>query len=78
MAMHVVRADIAGTVVDICVAVGDHVEEGDPMIIIESMKMQIPVTASEKGTIQAIMVEKLQAVNESDVIANIEIGRSGT
>ena len=74
MGIHVVKAELAGNVVEICVNEGDRVVEGDPIIIMESMKMEIPVSSTETGVVTAILVETLQAISEGDGIANIETG----
>jgi biotin carboxyl carrier protein len=50
---------------------GDAVEDGDTLVILESMKMEIPVLAEGAGTISALNVEEGQVVQEGDVIAVI-------
>ncbi len=67
-----VEAHITGTVWKIEKAVGDAVEEGDVIVILESMKMEMPVEAPESGTIKEIKVEEGQAVSEGDVLAVLE------
>ena len=67
-----VEAHITGTVWKIEKAVGDAVEEGDVIVILESMKMEMPVEAPESGTIKEIKVEEGQAVNEGDVLAVLD------
>jgi acetyl-CoA carboxylase biotin carboxyl carrier protein len=59
-----VRAHIAGTVWKIEVAVGDSVAEGQTVVILESMKMEMPVEASSGGTVAAVHVSPGQAVEE--------------
>jgi acetyl-CoA carboxylase biotin carboxyl carrier protein len=61
-----VEAHITGTVWTIEVSVGDRVEEGDAMVIIESMKMEMPVEAEESGIVTEILVSEGQAVSEGD------------
>ncbi|ASR35810.1 acetyl-CoA carboxylase biotin carboxyl carrier protein subunit [Prauserella marina] len=51
---------------------GDTVSEGDEIVILESMKMEIPVTAATGGTITRLFVEEGQAVEEDDTIAEVE------
>jgi acetyl-CoA carboxylase biotin carboxyl carrier protein len=48
------------------VAVGDTVSEGDTVLILESMKMEMPVEAEEDGTVKEILVEEGQSVSEGD------------
>ena len=61
-----IEAPITGTVWKIEVAVGDTVEEGDTVAILESMKMEMPVDAEDEGTVAEILVEEGQAVQEGD------------
>ena len=67
-----VEAHITGTVWKIEVAVGDTVEEGDTVVILESMKMEMPVEAEDSGTVKQILCEEGQAVNEGDVLVVLE------
>jgi acetyl-CoA carboxylase biotin carboxyl carrier protein len=63
-----VEAHITGTIWKIEVAVGDEVDEGDTVVIIESMKMEMPVEAEDAGTVKEILCEEGQAVNEGDAL----------
>ena len=54
------------------VSVGDRVEEGDSVVILESMKMEMPVEAEDEGTVSEIRVEEGQAVNEGDTLVVLE------
>jgi acetyl-CoA carboxylase biotin carboxyl carrier protein len=67
-----VDAHITGTVWKIEVEVGDEVEEGDIVAILESMKMEMPVEAETGGTVAEILCEEGQAVNEGDPLARLE------
>jgi acetyl-CoA carboxylase biotin carboxyl carrier protein len=67
-----VDAHITGTVWKIEVEVGDEVEEGDIVAILESMKMEMPVEAETSGTVAEILCEEGQAVNEGDPLARLE------
>ena len=67
-----VEAHITGTVWKIEVAVGDEVDEGDTVVILESMKMEMPVEAEDEGTVKEILCEEGQAVNEGDVLVVLE------
>ncbi len=66
-----VPAHITGTVWKIERKVGDSVSEGDTIVILESMKMEMPVEAPSAGTISEIRVSEGTPVNEGDVIAVI-------
>ena len=70
--MSEVEAHITGTVWKIECAVGDQVEEGDTVVILESMKMEMPVEAEDEGTVSEIRCEEGQAVNEGDVLVVLE------
>jgi acetyl-CoA carboxylase biotin carboxyl carrier protein len=67
-----VEAHITGTVWKIEVAVGDTVGEGDSVVILESMKMEMPVEAEDAGTVKEIRCAEGQAVNEGDVLVVLE------
>ena len=66
-----VRAEMAGKVIQVCVSVGDAVSEDQDLIIIESMKMQIPVGAPEEGTVAKVYVVADQFLNEGDPIVDL-------
>ncbi len=66
-----VAAHITGTVWKIEAKVGDSVQEGDTIIILESMKMEMPVEAPASGAITEIRVNEGSAVSEGDVLAVI-------
>ncbi len=67
-----VKANITGVVFQIPVAVGDRVNQGDPIVILESMKMEIPVEAPRAGVIRELRVREGATVQEGDVIARLE------
>jgi acetyl-CoA carboxylase biotin carboxyl carrier protein len=67
-----IEAHITGTVWKIEVVVGDQVEEGDTVVILESMKMEMPVEAEDEGTVKAILVEEGQSVSEGDALVELE------
>ncbi len=67
-----IEAHITGTVWKIEVKVGDTVEEGDTVVILESMKMEMPVEAEDEGTVAQIVVEEGQSVSEGDPLVVLE------
>ena len=71
-AMANVDAHITGTVWKIECEVGDEVHEGDTVVILESMKMEMPVEAEDEGTVKEILCEEGQAVNEGDTLVVLE------
>ena len=69
MAEMPVLSELNAVVLKIEVAAGDRVQEGDTLIVLESMKMEIPVAAPRAGTVAAILVAEKQAVEEGQKIA---------
>ncbi|ETK31990.1 biotin/lipoyl-binding carrier protein [Microbispora corallina] len=67
-----VRAEMVANVWKIVVAEGDAVEEGDTLVILESMKMEIPVIAEDAGRVAQLKVAEGDVVQEGDLIAVIE------
>jgi acetyl-CoA carboxylase biotin carboxyl carrier protein len=67
-----VEAHITGTVWKIECEVGDQIEEGDTVAILESMKMEMPVEAEDSGTVVEILCEEGQPVNEGDALVVLE------
>jgi acetyl-CoA carboxylase biotin carboxyl carrier protein len=72
MARIEVKSEITGTVWKIDSAPGDKVEGGDTLMIIESMKMEIPVITEDGGTVQEILVKPKDPVAEGQVVAILE------
>jgi acetyl-CoA carboxylase biotin carboxyl carrier protein len=67
-----VKAHITGVVFQVTSKAGDAVAAGDPVIVLESMKMEIPVEAPRSGHVKEIAVTEGQAVQEGDTVAWIE------
>lgn len=66
------KANMAGNVWKILVKAGDEVESGQDVVILESMKMEIPITAEKGGTVKHVKVEEGNFVNEGDVLLELE------
>jgi biotin carboxyl carrier protein len=64
-----IKAHITGIVFQIVAHPGDRVSAGDAVIVLESMKMEIPVESPRDGAVQAILVEEGQTVQEGDTVA---------
>lgn len=64
-----VHAEVAGKVWKVMVSVGDTVAAGDPLIVVESMKMEIPVEAPRPGTVVALHVHEGDAISEGALVA---------
>ncbi len=67
-----VQAELTATVWKVVVEQGASVAEGDELVILESMKMEIPVVAPTAGTVTELEVGEEDRINEGDVIAVIE------
>ena len=67
-----VNSEIAGQVWKVTAAQGTSMDADEPIIILESMKMEIPVEAPCAGTIKEILVSEEDAVDEDQVLATIE------
>ena len=66
-----IRAEMVANVWKVVVSQGDTVADGDTLVILESMKMEIPVLAEGGGTVTALHVGEGDVVQEGDVIAEI-------
>jgi biotin carboxyl carrier protein len=66
-----VKAEIAANVWQVVVEAGATVAEGDELVILESMKMEIPVTAPVGGTVSEVRVKPEDQVQEGDVLVVI-------
>jgi biotin carboxyl carrier protein len=67
-----VKAHITGVVFQITSKPGDSVAAGDPVIVLESMKMEIPVEAPRAGTVREIRVAEGQTVQEGETVAVLD------
>ena len=67
------RTEITGNVWKVLKAPGDRVEEGDEIIVLESMKMEIPITASDAGVVREIRVQEGGTVTDGEVVATLDV-----
>ena len=67
-----VEAPITGTIWKVECEVGQEVAEGDTVVIIESMKMELPIDAEDEGKVAEIRCKEGQAVNEGDTLVVLE------
>jgi biotin carboxyl carrier protein len=67
-----VKAQITGVVFQVLAKPGDKVGAGDPIIVLESMKMEIPVEAPRAGTVTAVKAKEGETVQEGDTVALLE------
>ena len=66
-----IKAHITGVVFQVAAKTGDRVAAGDPVIVLESMKMEIPVIAEDEGTVRAVKIAPADVVQEGDVLVEI-------
>jgi len=66
-----VRAELVANIARVVVAVGDVVEPGDMVVLLESMKMEIPMLVEFGGTVSAIHVQEGDVVQEGDIVVVI-------
>lgn len=67
-----VTAPMGGKVIDVKVKAGDAVNEGDEVLILEAMKMELPVVANESGTVKEVKCNKGDAVEAEAVLVVLE------
>jgi len=72
MAAQPIPSEITGTIAQVLVQVGDQVDEDTPLVMVESMKMEIPVLAPRAGRVTEVCVAPGDAVGEGDRVASIE------
>jgi acetyl-CoA carboxylase biotin carboxyl carrier protein len=70
--MTAIEAHISGVVWRVECSVGDEVEEGDTVAVLESMKMEMPVEAGQRGRVKEILCSKGDRVNEGDPLIILE------
>ncbi len=69
-----VRSELTANVWKVLVAEGDQVTDGDTLVILESMKMEIPVIAEADGRVSSLAVAEGDAIDEDALIAVIDEG----
>ena len=70
--MSEITAPMGGKIIDVKVKTGDAVNEGDEVIILEAMKMELPVVASESGTVKEVKCNNGDAVEADAVLVVLE------
>ncbi len=73
MARHDVESEVSGNVWKVLAKVGDKVAEGDVLMILESMKMEIPVESPVAGAVVELSVAEEDQVEEDQVVAIVEV-----
>jgi biotin carboxyl carrier protein len=69
--MHKVRSEITGSVWKVEVAVGQSVSEGETLVIVESMKMEIPISAPAAGVVTEIFVAEGEPVADDQIVLHL-------
>jgi len=72
MARIEIKSEITGTVWKLTSKPGDRVESGDTLVIVESMKMEIPLITEDPGTVKEILVKEKEPVAEGQVVAILD------
>lgn len=72
MARIEIKAEVTGKVWKVLIPVGQRVESGDSVMIVESMKMEIPVISEESGTVAELRTAEGKAVEDGDVVALLD------
>ena len=67
-----IAAPMGGKIIDVKVKPGDSVNEGDEVVILEAMKMELPVAANESGTVKELKCTKGDAVETGAVLVVLE------
>ena len=70
--MSEITAPMGGKILDVKVKVGDQVNENDEVIILEAMKMELPVVATASGTVKEVKCNKGEAVEADSVLIVLE------
>ena len=67
------KTDITGSVWKVLKQPGDPVDEEEPVLIMESMKMEVPVVSTEAGVVREILVKEGDIVSDGTVVARVEV-----
>ncbi|MDO8775324.1 MAG: acetyl-CoA carboxylase biotin carboxyl carrier protein subunit [Burkholderiaceae bacterium] len=69
--MHKIRSEVTGSVWKVEVTVGQSVSEGDTLVIVESMKMEIPISAPASGVVAEILIAEGEPVADDQVVIHL-------
>jgi acetyl-CoA carboxylase biotin carboxyl carrier protein len=73
MATIELKSEIAGAVRKLLKGVGDHVEEEEAVLMMESMKMEVPLTSPEAGVVREMLVKEGDIVSDGMVVARVDV-----
>ncbi len=68
-----VRAELPGTVAEVVVTAGSAVDAGDRLILLDSMKMEVPILAPRAGTVRRVVVGPGDRVQQGDLVALLDL-----
>lgn len=74
MAEKNILAEVSGRISSLAVAVGDKVEAGQEIAIVEAMKMEIPLTSPVGGTVVSLLCQSDDMIDEGDPIISVDVG----
>jgi biotin carboxyl carrier protein len=66
-------SELVANVLKVVVAPGDKLEAGDPVVLLESMKMEIPVTVEKPGTVSEVKVSEGDVVQDGDILVTVDL-----
>jgi acetyl-CoA carboxylase biotin carboxyl carrier protein len=67
-----IESTVSGTVLEILVAPGDEIEIDQEVVIVESMKMEIPIASESAGTVDAILIAEADVIEEGAVLISLK------
>lgn len=70
--MHTVRSEVTGSVWKVEVTAGQSVSEGDTLLVVESMKMEIPISAPAAGVVREILVAEGEPVADDQIVVLLD------
>lgn len=70
--MAAIKSEMAGTVLEVKVSVGDLVQLGQEVAVVESMKMEVPITASIAGKVKRVVKSAGEFLNDGDTLIELE------
>jgi len=71
LSMAIIKSEMAGTVLEVKVKVGDTIKGGQEIVILESMKMEVPVSASQSGKVTEVKKQVGDFVNEGEALIEL-------
>lgn len=73
MAIQDIPAPMTGSILEVLVSTGENVAAGQELLIVESMKMEIPLESPAAGTVAEVLVEPGQRIEEGELVLRLEV-----